>query len=252
MAGNRITAAGRREGHRADNPLIRVFRGDSPVVLSAPHGGREFPEELRPYADPEEKIDLHTDLLLEEVAAECEARGLAASGVAALFARGVLDLNWGRERTRGVPELEELFDAYYRALHRMADAAVERHGFALVLDLHGYDDGGGSGGRHPFPPGTLVFGTRRGELVPGWLRPAYDAFRKSLQASGYTLCPAEGFNEYAPFVGGSVVDSFRGRRNVAAVMLEVPRGIRLNERKRRGLASAVAQALIDTVQFAQV
>ncbi|WP_287153328.1 N-formylglutamate amidohydrolase [Candidatus Solincola tengchongensis] len=235
--------AGYREGHRDDNPFIRVLRGDSPVVLSAPHGGWEIPEVLRPFADPEEKIDLHTDLLLEEVAAECEARGFAASGVVALFARGVLDLNWGRERTRGVPELEELFDAYYRALHRVADAAVERHGFALVLDIHGYDDGGGSGGRHPFPPDTLVFGTRRGELVPGWLRPAYDAFRKSLQASGFPLFPAEGFNEYTPFVGGSVVDSFRGRRNVAAVMLEIPRGIRLDARKRNALASAMALAL---------
>lgn len=120
--------SGRREGAPAVRRLIRVFRGDSPAVLSAPHGGKEIPEELRPYADREERIDLNTDVLVEEIA-----------------------------------------------------------------------------------------------------------------------LPGEGFEEYPYFVGGSVVASFRGRRKVAAIMMEVSRGLRLDGDRRKELAAAVAPALAEAV-----
>ncbi len=229
-----------------NHQFVRLVAGNSPIILSVPHGGREMPTAYKKYIDEDAKqADLNTDLLAREIMERAEGRGYVVSMVQSLLQRKVLELNWWREETGGVKELEELYDAYYEALHELTGIAIDAHGFAIVIDVHGYDDSSRSVLGHSLPPSAVCFGTRQGRLVPYEIVPAFEAFRSYFAEAGYRVYPESGFrDEYGPFVGGSIVESFLGNHRVAAVQVETPRSVRIDDAIRNRYAGVFADALL--------
>ncbi len=228
--------------------LVKVEKSISPIILSAPHGGSEIPEDMREYVSGGVR-DVNTDTLVFEIGAKAKELGFHTSHVVARGARALLDLNCGEGATRGIPELKEYYWAYHRVIRALIGAAVAKFGFAMLLDLHGYDESkhnllaNKQSGQMP-----ICLGTRYGSLIPREFRPAYDAFRCILTEKGFSVYPKEGFEEYGPFIGGGVVSSFMGKKRVMAIQMETPQGIRRVRECRKDLAKAVAEALLCSVE----
>ena len=111
----------------APHDLI-VVPGTSPLVLVAPHGGSRDPAR-RPWGDGARKVnDLHTATLTAELA--------AATGAAALINaagdRNDVDLNRLSAAHDRAPHFLERLDA-------LLDAAIARHGHAVVATIHGWN-----------------------------------------------------------------------------------------------------------------
>ena len=109
-------------------PELIVVPGTSPVVLVAPHGGSRDPLR-RPWGHGARKVnDLHTATLTAELA--------AATGAAALI---------NAAGDRNDVDLNRLSAAYDRAPHflesldALLDAAIARHGHAVVATIHGWN-----------------------------------------------------------------------------------------------------------------
>ena len=146
--------------------MFRYRAGGSPLVVSMPHVGTELPADLRErYNALGQTVcdtDWHIDLLYDFLPA------MDASVIAARWSRWVIDLNRDPEGAALYPgsfetglcptqsfakeaiyaeghvpddaEVARRLDAYWRPYHAQLraalDAAVARHGFALLLDAH--------------------------------------------------------------------------------------------------------------------
>ncbi len=237
-------------GENHDTRYFEIRWGNSPIVVSVPHGGLDVPPELERYRTKNTRSpDIGTDLLAREILRYLKEEGREASLIVSRLHRGVLELNWWKSDLRGVPRLEDLYDSYYHQLHAMADAAVETHGFAVVVDIHGYGDGDGF--CHGFPRGHICLGTRSGRLVPQRFSGAFKAFHDAIVQAGFGVYPEPGFSDYPDFTGGSIVESFMGSGVVMAVQVETPLSVRREEHEREVLARAIASALVACVSAAE-
>ncbi len=104
---------------------LAIHRGNRPLVLFAPHGGRRH----APREPGKHKVnDLHTAELTRELAARWDATALVNDS----RDRNELDLNRISEVRRHAPWLPEL-------LAELLAAMVDEHGTATLLVIHGWN-----------------------------------------------------------------------------------------------------------------
>ncbi len=231
-----------------DHPLVEVVRGDFPVVLSVPHAGHKLPKDMKEHVSRSRPGDKDADLLAYEILEEGKRLGVRFSLVRAQGRRSLLELNWGESETNGTPALEEYYWAYMNAIRDLLEEARRQHGGAILLDVHGYLESNHKDAKDiGLMPGDIVFGTSFGRLIPQDKRSAYDTFKCSIREAGFSDFPRRPFDEYVPLSGGDIVCRFGGRDHLAAIQMEVPSRIRLDEESRGKLARTVAKGLI---QFA--
>ena len=117
--------------------------GDLPVVLTAPHGGSLKPAALANRTEGVLGADLNTLELARALADELHRRtGAHAALVASHLHRSKLDPNREvKEAAQGDPVAARTWEEFHAAIRAALDAAVARHGFAFLVDLHGH--------RHP-------------------------------------------------------------------------------------------------------
>lgn len=156
---------------------VTATPGRTPLVLVAPHGGRRDPVR-RPWGSAPLKMnDLHTAALTRELA--------AALGAAALvngeLDRNDVDLNRLSAAHDRLPEFLE-------QLHALVRAALDRHGRATVLTIHGWnvvqpavDVGlGCTTAADPFEPGPHA------AVSPAFARGGLATFHAACAARGIT------------------------------------------------------------------
>ncbi len=119
---------------------IEYLAGDLPIVLTSPHGGS-----LKPAALPDRKegvtgTDLNTQELARAVADEFFARtGHRVHLIASHLHRSKLDPNREIvEAAQGHPLAERAWHEFHDAIRGALAAAVAKHGFAFLVDLHGH------------------------------------------------------------------------------------------------------------------
>ena len=119
---------------------VEYDRGDLPIVLTSPHGGR-----LRPDALPDRKegvtdMDLNTQELARAIADEFFARtGHRPHFVASQLHRRKLDPNRELvEAAQGSPAAEKAWREFHAFIETATRAAVAQHGFAFLIDVHGH------------------------------------------------------------------------------------------------------------------
>jgi hypothetical protein len=174
-------------------------RGDRPLVLIAPHGGRRD-SSRRPWTTGGLKTnDLHT--------ADLTRRLAAASGGSALINahldRNDVDLNRITAAHDGAPD-------FLAALADLVRAAVTRHGRATVLTVHGWNAIGpaldlGLGRRPgPEPDGR----SRRVAASDRFLRTAAATLVRECAAAGITVTPGV---RYPARARENLIQLFNGR-----------------------------------------
>lgn len=119
---------------------VEYIAGDLPIVLTSPHGGR-----LRPDAMPDRKegvtnMDVNTQELARAIADELFARtGHRAHLIASHLHRQKLDPNREiKEAAQGNPAAELAWREFHADVAEALAAAVAKHGFAFLIDVHGH------------------------------------------------------------------------------------------------------------------
>lgn len=125
------------------HPLVTSINGDMPIILSAPHGGREAVPEVPPRQGKgveffKSQADSHTAQLTEELAdAIAQQTGKRPYVVIARFHRKFIDANRAPEGAYESDQAKPVYDAYHAALAAARKEMMARWGSGIVLDLHG-------------------------------------------------------------------------------------------------------------------
>ena len=252
----RATAPDGREhetgpGAPARNPgdFVLAVRGTLPILLSAPHGGRQRPPGLVRREHGTVARDIGTAELARGVAREIERQaGLRPYLVAARFHRAYVEANRAEDDgAYGDADGAAYWRAYHGALHGFVGEIRNRwHGFGLLIDLHGQ-------GAHPE---SIVRGTRNGRTVQALLARAGDAaqngpksLRGRLEAVGYAVRPASEDSEQSEphaYDGGYIVATYGSHQSggIDAIQIETGGAIRRDRNRRGEYARHLAGALV--------
>lgn len=124
---------------RAEEALIDTERGEIPIVLTAPHGGKVRIEDVPDRTEGVTQRDVATYEIAIAVADELEERlGKRPYLVAARFHRASADANRAAEDAYADEDAKPHYEAYHRAV-REAVAEVRKRWpeDGLLLDIHG-------------------------------------------------------------------------------------------------------------------
>ena len=119
---------------------VEYIAGDLPLVITVPHGGRAQPADLPPRQKGVTVMDANTQELARELVAELERlSGGRVHLILSHLHRSRLDPNREIvEAANGNPGAEQVWREFHAAIGGALAAAVARHGFAFLVDLHGH------------------------------------------------------------------------------------------------------------------
>lgn len=228
--------------------FISVWAGTLPLILSAPHGGREpIPSIARRrgvgVAQFTTGRDNNTDVLAELLAGKLGERlGGKPFVVIGRFDRKFLDVNRPPSGAYESAAAKPYYDAYHRALLESSEKVRTQWGGGLLLDLHGQG----------VEKEAIFRGTDNGATVGGLMqRYGNDAINGphsifgQLAARGYKVLPdPSGSERERHYVGGYTARTYGSHRgtNIDAIQLEI--GTRLREKNNlERTATDLAQAI---------
>lgn len=223
--------------HVSDSPaadhFVDVQFGDLPIILSAPHGGRD------PIAGASSRVgvgvkafnsvpDLSTDRLTYQLADAIEQTlGKRPQIVVALFHRKYVDANRRESRAYESDAGKIAYDAFHQSLGRVCDQVVERWGRGLLLDIHGQNTQ-----THAVLRGTAD-GKTTSHLVSRFGMPSLIGPQSLIgffASNGLPVIPAVGSSEAEPsrYRGGFIVDNYGSRNGgtIDAIQLEIGKDLR--------------------------
>jgi N-formylglutamate amidohydrolase len=189
------------------NRHIEYLAGDLPIVLTVPHGGRAAPEHLPKRTKGVLEMDANTQELARAFAAEIHRQTQGhAHVIFSLLHRSRLDPNREiKEAAQGNPGAELAWREFHAAIEGALAAAVARHGFAFLIDLHGH--------AHPIPRLELGYSLNARKL---------NVSDAAFDASG--AISASSLRDLHAARGGSAATLLRGPRSLGAQLSE--RGLR--------------------------
>lgn len=229
--------------------LLTVRNGMLPIILSAPHGGRQ----PIPTASERRGVDVaqfatgrdnYTDELTEKIGNELEKRaGAKPFAVIARFERKYLDVNRPVEGAYESNAAKVYYEAYHHALNQACRSVREGWGRGLLLDIHG------QGAELE----TIYRGTDNGRTVASLLgRFGGEALTGPgsifghLERKGYRVSPpVKSTAKEGRYVGGFIVQTYGSHRGtgVDAIQMEFGTSLR-NRRSLERMAADVAEAIV--------
>lgn len=230
------------------NRFLSIWAGTLPLILSAPHGGREaIPGvPLRRglgVAQFSTGRDNNTDALATAIALNIGQKlGVKPFVVIARFDRKFLDVNRPVSGAYETVAAKPFYDAYHRALEEAAENVRAQWGGGLLLDLHG------QGAEFD----TIYRGTDNGEtvaaLVQRYGKQAITGAKSifgQLAAKGYKVLPDPSANDRERrYVGGYTARTYGSHRGtkIDAIQIEIGTNLRAKanlQRTAQDLAAAI-------------
>jgi N-formylglutamate amidohydrolase len=238
-----------RKANRSVKNCLTVWAGMLPIILSAPHGGRQSIPGV-PARRGAGVIqfatgrDNNTDELAEKIAIRLEKRLNAKPFlVVARVERKYLDTNRPAESAYESREAKPYYDGYHNALQEARDRVDREWGRGLLLDIHGQGAQAeaiyrGTGNGKTVVSLTQRFGT---EAITG-----PKSIFNQLELMGYRVLPSttESYKEER-YVGGYIVQTYGSHhgRGIDAIQLEIGTKLRARanlEQTATDLAEAIA------------
>src|SRR5262245_51081767 len=229
--------------------LLAVWAGMLPIILSAPHGGRQSIPGVptRRGAGVNQFItgrDNNTDELAETIAIALEKRLNARPFlVVARVERKYLDANRPTESAYESREVKTYYDGYHNALREAHDRVSLEWGRGLLLDIHGQGT----------EVEAIYRGTGNGKTVVSLIqRFGIEALTgpksifNQLERMGYRVLPSTtDSHKEQRYVGGYIVQTYGSHhgRGIDAIQLEIGTKLRARanlERTGTDLAEAIA------------
>jgi len=203
--------------------LVLVQQGALPIILTAPHGGREAIPGIEPRRDKanveayrkwggfQRGADTNTDSLAQGIAAElAKLTGKKPYLVVAKFSRKYIDANRPPELGLDSPRARPYYDTYHQAVRRFVDEIRGNYPAGLLIDVHGQSK----------DPDVLMRGTINGRAVERLLRQSGveavtgpNGIYGRLEANGFKVFPGNdvppgGRSEDAGYNGGYTVFTY--------------------------------------------
>ena len=200
--------------------LVLAQPGMLPIILTAPHGGREAIPGVAPRATQGKRTggrgyvtvtDTNTDRLAEGIAAEIKAlTGKEPYLVVAKFQRKYVDPNRPPEIGLDNPMARPYYDYYHQSVRRFVDEIRSRYPAGLLIDVHGQVK----------DPTAVMRGTQNGRAIRRLLEragaPALtgpNGIFGQLAANGFVVFPTNdvplgGTSENAGYDGGYTVGTY--------------------------------------------
>ena len=232
--------------------LVAASRGELPLVITAPHGGREDVPgcELRTPVGARfvTSIDLDTDRLAQGIAAEIERlTGKTPYLVIARFHRKYIDANRRLDEAYAGAACQAIYDEFHAAVRRFVDDVRATHPHAVLFDVHGQAK----------YPDSILRGTQHGATVNSLLARAGDAAVTGphgvfgqLAQMGYAIepsndLPATARVETQGYTGGHIVVTYGSNRSdgIDAIQLEFGRNLRRKDALEK-TAADTARAIV--------
>ena len=206
-------------GERTPSDLVLVQQGTLPIILTAPHGGRELiPGVAARNLEGKQDRTLYwaagdpgTDVIVQVMAREIrELTGKDVYVVMARFDRRYIDANRWPAVAYDNPVAAPYYQHYHQTIRRFVDEIREAYPAGLLIDVHG---------QTKFPD-HLVRGTWNGRAVTKLVERAGVAAITGptglfglLEANGFAVfpgndVPAAGTSEDAGFNGGFTVRQY--------------------------------------------
>ncbi|MBE2287758.1 MAG: N-formylglutamate amidohydrolase [Prosthecobacter sp.] len=132
-----VTPGGSIFGQRQ---FIEYVKGDLPLVIAVPHGGRLQPGDIPDRATGVRDIDANTQELARTIAEVIHegTRGQAHLVICHLH-RSKLDVNRElAEAAQGNALVEQAWREHHEFIEQACATAVKQHGVAFLIDLHGH------------------------------------------------------------------------------------------------------------------
>jgi N-formylglutamate amidohydrolase len=140
-----------RPGHAIDRTpadLVLAQPGTLPIILTAPHGGREAIPSVEPRRAEDKTSrkwggfktggDANTDVLAECIATEItQLTGRAPYLVVVKFQRKYVDANRPPELALEDPRARPYYDYYHQSVRRFIDEVRNGYPAGLLIDVHG-------------------------------------------------------------------------------------------------------------------
>jgi N-formylglutamate amidohydrolase len=230
--------AAQAAGHAPEN-YVHVRRGALPILLTAPHGGRDaIPgialrdvkakprlEDWRKYGGAIAEADTNSHILALRVAAEIgKLTGKEPYLVVAKFSRKYIDANRPPELALDDPKALPYYGYYQDAIRRFVEEIRGRYPAGVLLDVHTQAKG----------PDVLMRGTQNGRAVARLTQRAGaesitgpSGLFGLLERNGFKVFPGndvppQGRSEDAGFNGGYTVQIYGSHKadGIDAVQLE--------------------------------
>jgi len=234
--------------NRQPSDLLMIWAGMLPIILSAPHGGRQpIPGVAVRRGAGVLQFTTERDSNTAELA---EALGLKLSDrlgakpflVIAHFERKYIDANRAQTAAYESAAAQPYYDAYHQALEEAAARVRQRWGTGLLLDIHGQGA----------EADTIFRGTNNGKSVAA-LRQRFGSEALSgsksifsqLALKGYKIAPAAAADDRERrYTGGYTTQTYGSHRStrIDAIQLEFGANLRARANLDR-TASDLAQAI---------
>jgi N-formylglutamate amidohydrolase len=233
----------------APDKLLTVWAGMLPIILSAPHGGRQALADVPArrgvgVAQFAASRDTNTDELTRQVAAILAARfGAKLFLVIALFERKYVDVNRPAEGAYESSQASGYYAAYHYAVREACERVRRAWGRGLLLDIHGQ--------------GTQVEiiyrGTNNGKTAAALMEKfgttALNGSRSilgQLERKGYKVFPPAGnsYKEERSYAGGYIVQTYGSHRGTAIDAIQLEFGANL---RRASVLDRTAGDLADAI-----
>jgi N-formylglutamate amidohydrolase len=119
---------------------VEYIAGDLPIVLTSPHGGRLRPDTIPNRSEGVTEMDANTQELAGAIADEFYRRtGHRPHLIASHLHRSKLDPNREiKEAAQGSAIAERAWQEFHASIKGALAAAVAKHGFAFLVDIHGH------------------------------------------------------------------------------------------------------------------
>jgi N-formylglutamate amidohydrolase len=217
--------------------LVLVRQGTLPIIVTAPHGGRDAVPGIEPRKDRssagdyrtwggfQKGTDLNTDVLAQGIAAGIATlTGAEPYLVVAKFQRKYIDANRPPQLALDDRKARPYYEHYHATIRRFVHEVRRGHGGGLLIDVHGQGK----------DRDVIMRGTLNGHAVERLLWRSGAAavtgprgLFGQLEAYGFKIFPAndvpprEG-SEDAGFIGGWTLDLYgsHNRHGIDAVQLE--------------------------------
>lgn len=141
--------------------LVTIESGDLPIILTAPHGGRDaIPNVAERQGEGVDRFnrrsDSNTDILTERLAETIEKKmGKRPYVVIARFHRKYADANRRGRDAYESNEAKAVYDSYHQAIAQARNQVMERWGRGIMFDIHG----------QAVEPKAILRGTQNGKTT---------------------------------------------------------------------------------------
>ncbi len=238
----------------AESPLITVVQGDLPIVLSAPHGGREAVPEVpvrvgRGATQFVTVRDDNTAELTEQIAKLLEQNLKRKPFVViARFERKYIDVNRPAEHAYESPLAKPHYDAYHAALAEACRTVLNRWQRGLLIDVHG----------QTLEDDTIFRGTNNRRSVTRLLEQSGEVALSGehsvcgvLAGRGYKIFPpgASRDNEHPRYNGGHIIRTYGSHAATGLDAIQLEFGTDL--RRRQVLDKTAEDTAVAIADFAR-